>query len=47
MKALGIKAAEIRKCKTCQVEMTFVLTKDGWVQLFEDKEPDERDVLLA
>jgi len=47
MKALGIKAAEIRKCRTCQVEMTFVLTKDGWFQFFEDKEADERDVLLA
>jgi hypothetical protein len=47
MKLLGIKAAEIRKCKTCQREMTFVLTRDGWVQLFEEKESDVRDVLLA
>ncbi len=45
--ALGIKAAEIRKCATCQKEMTFVLTKDGWFPLFEDKESDKQDILLA
>lgn len=46
-KALGIKAAEIRKCKTCQKEMTVVLTKDEWFPLFEDQESGERDILLA
>jgi hypothetical protein len=44
---LGIKAAEIRKCKTCQKEMPFVLVKDDWFPLFEDREYDERDILMA
>ncbi len=44
---LGVKATEIRRCKTCRKEMPFVLTKDGWFQLFEDKETDEKDILLA
>lgn len=46
-KALGIKAAEIRKCKTCQKETVFVLTKNEWFPLFEDQESEERDILLA
>jgi hypothetical protein len=44
---LGIRAAEIRKCKTCQKETPFVLTKADWFPLFEDREYDERDILLA
>jgi hypothetical protein len=47
VRSLGIKAAEIRKCKTCHKEVPFVLTQQGWIQLFEDKEPDERDILFA
>lgn len=46
-KALGIKAAEIRKCKSCGHEMTFIFIKSDWVPLFEEKEADERDILLA
>jgi len=46
-KALGIRAAEIRKCHTCKKEMIFVLTKDGWLQLFEDTESSKQDILLA
>jgi hypothetical protein len=44
---LGIKAAEIRKCDSCQKEMPFVFTKEGWFPLFEDLEVDEKDILLA
>ena len=45
---LGIKAAEIRKCKKCQHEMPFVLTpKGGWVPLFDDREADDQDILMA
>ncbi len=47
MKAIGIKAIELRKCKTCNGEMTFVLTKDGLFRLFEEMESSEKDVLLA
>jgi hypothetical protein len=47
IRSLGILAAEIRKCKTCQREVPFVLTRQGWTQLFEDKEQDERDILFA
>jgi hypothetical protein len=47
VKVIGVKATEIRRCKACQKEMPFVLTKDGWFQLFEDKEADEKDILLA
>ncbi|HSB52465.1 MAG TPA: hypothetical protein VLD40_07375 [Dissulfurispiraceae bacterium] len=47
VKALGVKATEIRKCKTCQKEMPFVQIRDTWVQLFEDREYDEKDILLA
>lgn len=47
-KELGMKAAEIKKCTVCQKEMTFVLTKnEKWIPLFEDKEPDTQDILLA
>lgn len=45
---LGIKAAEIRKCKKCQKEMPFVLIQKGeWVPLFDEMESNERDILLA
>jgi hypothetical protein len=46
-RSLGIKSAEIRKCKGCQKEMPFILTKDRWVALFEDPDADDRDILLA
>ncbi|MFA4830388.1 MAG: hypothetical protein WC855_03140 [Thermodesulfovibrionales bacterium] len=44
---LGIKAAELRRCTACKKEMTFILTKEGWFPLFEDKEADKQDILLA
>lgn len=46
-KALGITAAEIRRCRTCRKEMTFVLTKDSWFPLFEDQKSEEQGILLA
>lgn len=45
--ALGIKGAEVRKCITCQKELTFIQTKDGWFPLFQDTESDKQDILLA
>ena len=44
---LGIKAVELRRCKTCEAEMTFVLTDDEWFPLFEYTAPDEQDILMA
>lgn len=45
---LGIQGAELRKCKTCQKEMPFVLIKKGtWVPLFDEREGSEQDILLA
>jgi hypothetical protein len=44
---LGIKAAEVRKCKTCGHEMTFVFIKEEWVPLFEDVDREAQDILLA
>lgn len=44
---MGIKAAEMRKCKSCGKEMTFVLLGEDWIPLFDEKERDERDILLA
>lgn len=46
-KALGIAAVEIRKCTVCHEEMTFVLTKSQWFPLFEDRESEDKDILLA
>lgn len=46
--ALGISGAEIRRCVDCQKELVFVLTRrDKWVPLFEEREADEKDILLA
>jgi hypothetical protein len=44
---LGITGAEIRRCKACPKEMTFVLVRERWFPLFEEKEADEKDILLA
>jgi hypothetical protein len=46
-RSLGIKSAEIRKCRKCQKEMPFILVKDRWVALFEDPDVDEQEILLA
>jgi len=44
----GIEAAELRRCKKCNKEMPFLLTKKGtWVPLFEERETAEQDILLA
>ncbi|GAB4389623.1 MAG: hypothetical protein Kow0025_16150 [Thermodesulfovibrionales bacterium] len=44
---LGLKGAEIRKCKTCGKEMPFVWIREDWVPLFEETERSEKDILLA
>jgi hypothetical protein len=46
-RALGIEAAEIRRCKTCQKEMTFVFVRNEWFSLFEDLPFEDQGVLLA
>ncbi len=46
-KAIGIKAAEMRRCKTCLKEMPFVRIKNGWEPLFEDAESGDQGILLA
>ena len=44
----GIEAAEIRKCKKCEKEMPFLLTRKGsWIALFADSETNQQDILLA
>jgi hypothetical protein len=44
---LGIKAVELRKCTLCDKELTFILTDSEWFPLFEYKEANEQDILLA
>ncbi len=45
---LGIQSAEIRKCRVCHKEITFVQTRKGdWLPLLDDREADEQDILLA
>lgn len=46
-KTLGIKAAEMRRCKTCQKEMPFVMIKKEWVPLFDDPESVDQGILMA
>jgi hypothetical protein len=46
-RSLGIKSAEIRKCRKCEKEMPFILAKDRWVALFEDPDADDQEILLA
>ncbi len=46
-KALGIAAAEIRRCKICKQEMTFIFLKNEWLPLFEDEAFEKQGVLLA
>jgi len=46
-KELGIKAVELRKCTKCDKEMTFIRADDDWVPLFEYKEGDKQDILMA
>ncbi len=44
----GIEAAEIRRCRECDREMPFVMTRKGtWLPLFEESSSDEQDILLA
>lgn len=48
LKEIGILSAEIRKCATCQKEVTFLQTRKGkWLPLFVASESDEKDILLA
>mgnify|MGYP001568967397 FL=1 len=45
---MGVQSAEIRKCRTCHKEMTFVQIREGdWLPLLDDRETDEQDILLA
>lgn len=45
---LGVQSAETRRCKTCKKEMIFVSNKKGeWFPLFDERESDEQDILLA
>ena len=45
---LGIQAAEIRRCKQCLKEMTFVQMRKGeWVPVYNDTERSEQDILMA
>lgn len=46
-KTIGIKAAEMRRCKTCLKEMPFVMIKNSWIPLFEDSESGDQGILLA
>ncbi len=46
-KIIGIKSAEMRKCRTCQKVMPFVMIKKDWVPLFEDHESGDQGILLA
>ncbi len=46
-RGLGIKSVELRKCKGCGKEMTVVLTDKEWFPLFEYRDSDEQDILLA
>ncbi len=47
VKALGMEAAEIRKCRTCKQEMTFIFLNNQWLPLFEDRTFEQQGVLLA
>lgn len=48
LKEIGVLAAEVRKCLTCDNEVTFLQTRHGkWVPLFADIESGEKDILLA
>jgi hypothetical protein len=46
-KEIGIRAIEMRKCKSCQKVMPFVMIHHGWVPLFEDTESGDQGILLA
>jgi len=46
-KALGIMAAEVRKCSSCDRQTTYIQLKGKWVPLFSEAETDEQDILLA
>lgn len=45
---IGIQAAEIRKCNKCNREMIFLQTRKGeWIPLFDERESEQKDILLA
>lgn len=45
---LGIQSGEMRRCSECRKEMPFVrIKKGGWIPLFDDRQGDEQDILLA
>lgn len=46
-KALGIMAAEVRKCSACDKQTTYIQLRGKWVPLFAESDADEQDILLA
>lgn len=46
-KALGIMAAEVRKCSACDKQTTYIQLRNKWVPLFSENESDEQNILLA
>ncbi len=46
-KALGIMAAEVRRCVSCDKQTTYIQLKNKWVPLFSEAESDRQDILLA
>lgn len=44
---LGIRAVELRRCKTCGREMTFVRTDGDWFPVFDYRDTREQDILMA
>jgi hypothetical protein len=46
-KALGIDAVEVKKCKTCSYETINIVTKKGAFPLFEARDAEDQDILLA
>jgi len=44
---LGVRAVELRKCRTCGRELTLVRTDGDWFPLFIYRDADEQDILLA
>jgi len=46
-KTVGLRAVEMRRCKTCLKEMPFIMIKKEWFPLFEDPESGDQGILLA
>lgn len=44
---LGIRAVELRTCKTCGRQMTLLRTNGDWFPLFTYRDTAEQDILMA